>query len=125
MIYSNKQNRLSFSDCELNYNYRADDHGGAVCLFLQSELNITGDSYFIGNHASKGGAVSSTEQSKMYISTEGLLMANNSATESGGAIHMSTLLSLMVTINSCRTKLIVVEQYMQTRAELRSIVKVY
>ena len=87
MIYSENQNRLKFKNCEFNSN-RADNNGGVVCLPLQSELNITGDNCFIGNQAHTGGVVYASE-SIINIHSQTLLMANNTAIESGGAVYLA------------------------------------
>ena len=87
MIYSENQNRLKFKNCELDFN-RADNNGGVVCLLFQSELNITGDNCFAGNQAHSGGVVYARE-SIIHVYSQSLLMANNSATDTGGAAHVS------------------------------------
>ena len=88
VIYSENQNRLKFKNCELNFN-RADNNGGVVCLLFQSELNMTGDNYLIGNQARSGG-IAYTRESTINIHSQTLLMANNTAIESGGAVYLAT-----------------------------------
>ena len=88
VIYSENQNRLKFTNCALNFN-RADNNGGVVFLLLQSELNITEENYFIGNQARSGG-VAYTSKSTTNINSQTLMMANNTATETGGAVYLST-----------------------------------
>ena len=87
MICSENQNRLEFKNCELDFN-RADNNGGVICLPFQSELNITGDNCFIGNQAHTGGVVYASE-SIINIHSQTLLMANNTAIESGGAVYLA------------------------------------
>ena len=87
MVYSENQNRLEFKNCQLDFN-RADNNGGVVCLLFQSELNITGDNCFIGNQAHTGGVVYASE-SIINIHNQTLLMVNNTAIESGGAVYLA------------------------------------
>ena len=86
MIYSEKQNRLSFNNCELNFN-RANNNGGSACLLFQSEINISGESSFVGNQAHSGGIIHA-RGSSVNIYSQSLLMVNNSAIDTGGAIDM-------------------------------------
>ena len=87
VIYSEDQSRLKFKNCELNFN-RAERNGGVVCLLFQSELNISGDNCFIGNLARSGGVAYASE-STINIQSQTLLMTNNTAIETGGAVYSS------------------------------------
>ena len=87
MIFSENQNKLNFIDSEVNYN-RAGSNGGAVTLLFLSELNITGGNSFTGNQARSGG-VAYTCESSINIHSQTLTMANNTAVETGGAVHLS------------------------------------
>ena len=87
MIFSENQNKLNFIDSEVNYN-RAGSNGGAVTLLFLSELNITGGNSFTGNQARSGG-VAYTRESSINIHSQTLIMANNRAVETGGAVHLS------------------------------------
>ena len=87
MIFSENQNKLNFIDSEVNYN-RAGSNGGAVTLLFLSELNITGGNSFTGNQARSGG-VAYTRESSINIQSQTLSMANNTAVETGGAVHLS------------------------------------
>ena len=86
LIYSEYQNRLSFTNSEANFN-RADNNGGAVCLLSQSELNITGDNSFVGNEARIGGVAYARECTTIVHSLT-FLIVNNTAMESGGAVYL-------------------------------------
>ena len=88
VIYSGNQNRLILSNNKLNFN-RADNNGGVVCSLIQTKLAIIGDkSIFIGNQGHSGGVVFA-RKSKVSVHSQTLLMANNTAEDTGGAIHLS------------------------------------
>ena len=98
VIYSENQNRLKLTNCELNFN-RADSNGGVVCLLSQSEFNITEDNSFIGNHARSGG-VAYISESTTNINSQTLMMANNTAIETGGAVYLSAAILTFFSGNS-------------------------
>ena len=88
MIFSEYQNKLNFKHCIINYN-GADNSGGAICLLSQSKLNFTGDNSFHGNQALIGGVIYAVE-SVINVHSQSLLVTNNTAIETGGAIYLST-----------------------------------
>ena len=60
-----------------------------MCVLSQSHLFIIGNgSDFFGNQASRGG-VAYSRRSKIDVNTKSSVMIGNSATETGGAIHLS------------------------------------
>lgn len=60
-----------------------------MCVLSQSHLFIIGNSSdFFGNQASRGG-VAYSRRSKIDVNTKSSVMIGNSATETGGAIHLS------------------------------------
>ena len=90
VIYSADQNKVIVGNSTLNFN-RADNNGGVLCSFFQTELTITGDNCtFIGNRGHRGGVVYASERSKIIVYSRILLMANNTAIDAGGAVHLSS-----------------------------------
>ena len=88
VIYSADQNIQTVGNSTLNYN-RADNNGGVLCSLFQTELTITGDNCtFIGNQGYRGGVVYASE-SKINVYSRTLLLANNTAVDAGGAVHLS------------------------------------
>ena len=87
MIFSEYQNQLNFKHCIINYN-GADNNGGAICLLSQSKLNFSGDNSFHGNQALIGGVIYAVE-SIINVHSQSLLMTNNTAIVTGGAIYLS------------------------------------
>ena len=89
VIYSEDQNILSISNSILHFN-SADNNGGVLCSLFQTELTISGDNCtFVGNQGNRGGVVHASE-SKINVYCRTLLMANNTAIDSGGAVHLSS-----------------------------------
>ena len=88
VFYLADQNRLTVSNSALCFN-RAENNGGVVYSLFQTELLITGhSSNFIGNQAHRGGVVYASESS-INIQSRVLLIANNTAINDGGALHLS------------------------------------
>ena len=88
VIYSENENKLSTSNSNFNHNV-AENNGGVVCSLMQTELSIGGDECnFVGNVAHSGGVVYATE-SRVDVHSQSVLMDNNTASETGGAIHLS------------------------------------
>ena len=89
VIYSEDQNILTVVSSTLNFN-SADNNGGVVCSLFQTELIMMGDSCtFIGNRGHRGGVVYASE-SRINVYCQTLLMANNTAIDAGGAVHLSS-----------------------------------
>ena len=89
VIYSEDQNILSISNSTLNFN-SADNNGGVLCSLFQTELTISGENCtFVGNQGNRGGVIHASE-SKINVYSRTLLMANNRAIDSGGAVHLSS-----------------------------------
>ena len=89
VIYSQAQNQLIIYNSQLIFN-NAEDNGGVLCSLSQSELVLTGNTCtFNGNQARRGGAVYANKGT-VDIYTENLLIDNNTAIETGGAVHLMT-----------------------------------
>ena len=88
VIYSDYQNCLTFDSNTLNFN-RAKNNGGVFCSLIHTELNIVGENCtLIGNQAHKGGVAYASE-SRVNVYSEYLLMANNTAVDTGGTLCLS------------------------------------
>jgi predicted outer membrane repeat protein len=87
VIYSEVQNQMSIRNCTLSFNI-AEGCGGVLCSLSQSELTIAGNaSIFNGNHAHSGGVVYASE-STVNVYSENFLITDNTAVETGGALHL-------------------------------------
>ena len=88
VIYSADQNLLTVGNSALNFN-RADSNGGVLCSLFYTKFIIMGDNCtFIGNQGYRGGVVYASE-SKINVYSRTLLLANNTAVDAGGAVHLS------------------------------------
>ena len=87
-IYSQHENHITLINSDLKLS-SADGGGGAVYLQEQTKFIIAGvHSTFIGNQAQNGGAIHAID-SKVDVASQSLLMVNNTAFYSGGAIYTS------------------------------------
>ncbi len=87
VIYSEVQNQMSIRNCTLSFNI-AEGYGGVLYSLSQSELTIAGNaSIFNGNHAHSGGVVYASE-STVNVYSENFLITDNTAVETGGALHL-------------------------------------
>ena len=62
--------------------------GGVIAMFASTAELSGHHCNFIGNQATLGGVIHASD-SKVDILSQSLLMANNTATENGGAVHLS------------------------------------
>ena len=89
VFYLKAQNDLTIQNGNFSFN-TAKHNGGVLFLLMKSKLEITGEAEcsFIGNQAVNGGVICAN-YSTVELNTQRLFMANNTANESGGALHLS------------------------------------
>ena len=73
--------------------------GGVFAMFASTAVLIGHKCNFIGNQARLGGVIHASD-SRVDILSQSLLMANNTATENGGAVHLSKANLTFVSGNS-------------------------
>ena len=81
---------MTINDTTLQFN-KAHTSGGVLCSLNQTKLIILGDNCtFVGNQAHRGGVIYASE-SKVDVHCQSVLLANNTATDtgSGGAVYLS------------------------------------
>ena len=88
VFYLKSQNMLTIWNGNFSSN-KAGHDGGAFFSLLKTKLKITGvECSFIGNQAQNGGVIFAN-YSTIELSAQNLLMADNTANNSGGALHLS------------------------------------
>ena len=88
VVYLQGRNTLTIQDGNFSSNGAGGD-GGALFSQMKTQLKITGqECSFIGNLAQNGGAIRA-DYSTVELNTQTLLIASNTANESGGALFLS------------------------------------
>ena len=99
VIYASESKVDIYSQNLLMENNTVRETGGAIHLSRSDATFVSGHNVLLGNAAHSGGALYASEN-KVNFNSQSLLLAKNTAIETGGAVHLSKASATFVNVNS-------------------------